>query len=103
MQQNQLRLEEDFLTSQRFNVVDNILFRKVENEAVLLHIPTGMYYSLNETSISFWEALCDRQPLAPVIEKIRAEYEVDYSQVLDDLKTFLQDLSEYGLISQSSD
>jgi hypothetical protein len=103
MQQNQIQLEEDFLNSQCFNVVDNILFRKVENEAVLLHIPTGMYYSLNETSISFWEALCDRQPLAPTIEKITAEYEVDYSQVLDDLKTFLQDLSEYGLISRSSD
>jgi hypothetical protein len=103
MQQNQLQLEEDFPTSQRFNVVDNILFRKVENEAVLLHIPTGMYYSLNETSISFWEALCDRQPFAPVIEKITAEYEVEYSQVLNDLKTFLQELSEYGLICRSSD
>ncbi len=103
MQRNQLQFEEDFLTSQRFNVADNILCRQVENEAVLLHIPTGMYYSLNETSLSFWEALCDRQPLAPVIEKITAEYEVEYSQVLNDLKTFLQDLSEYGLISRSSD
>ncbi len=103
MQLNQLQFEEDFLTSPCFSIVDNILFRKVENEAVLLHIPTGMYYSLNETSLSFWEALCDRQPLGPVIEKIIAEYEVEYSQVLNDLKTFLQDLSEYGLISRSSD
>jgi hypothetical protein len=32
-----------------------------------------------------------------------AEYEVESSQFLSDLKTFLQDLSEYGLISRSSD
>ncbi|HAA27130.1 MAG TPA: hypothetical protein DCE56_04905, partial [Cyanobacteria bacterium UBA8553] len=38
MQQNQLLLETDFLNSQPFKVADDILFRKVENEAVLLHI-----------------------------------------------------------------
>jgi hypothetical protein len=50
----------------------------------------------------FWEALRTQQPLGPVIEKITAEYDVEYSQVLDDLQAFLQDLSNYGLISQSS-
>jgi len=103
MPQNQLQVEEDFLNSQSFNVAEDILFRQVENEAVLLHIPAGMYYSLNETSIMFWEALRTQQPFAPVIEEITAEYEVEYSQVLDDLVAFLQDLLNYGLISRSSD
>lgn len=103
MQQNQLLLEADFINSQRFKVADDILFRKVENEAVLLHIATGMYYSLNETSILFWEALCTQQPLGCAIEKITAEYEVEDSQVLSDLRAFLQNLLNYGLISQSSD
>lgn len=103
MQQKQLLLEADFLNSQCFKVADDILFRKVENEAVLLHIPAGMYYSLNETSILFWEALCTQQPLGSVIEKITAEYEVEHSQVLSDLQAFLQNLLNYGLISHSSD
>ncbi len=103
MTQDQLQLEKDFLSSQSFKVADDILFRQVENEAVLLHISAGMYYSLNETSIIFWEALRDRQPLSSVLEKITAEYEVEYSQVLGDLKRFLEDLSSYGLISRSSD
>jgi len=103
MPQNQLQVEEDFLNTQSFNVAEDILFRQVENEAVLLHIPAGMYYSLNETSIMFWEALRTKQPFGPVIEEITAEYEVQYSQVLDDLVAFLQDLLNYGLISRSSD
>ncbi len=102
MQQNQLLLETDFLNSQPFKVADDILFRKVENEAVLLHIDTGMYYSLNETSILFWEALCTQQPLGCVIDKITAEYEVEYAQVFSDLQAFLQNLLNYGLISQAS-
>jgi hypothetical protein len=103
MPQNQLQVEEDFLNTQSFNVAEDILFRQVENEAVLLHIPAGMYYSLNETSIMFWEALRTQQPFGSVIEEITAEYEVEYSQVLDDLVAFLQDLLNYGLISRSSD
>ncbi len=103
MQQNQIQSDESLLNIQKFKVADYILFRQVENEAVLLHISTGMYYGLSETSIIFWEALRDQQPLSSALEKITAEYEVEYSQVMDDLKTFLEDLSNYGLISQSSD
>ncbi|HEY9673837.1 MAG TPA: PqqD family protein [Waterburya sp.] len=103
MQQSQFQLKENFLTTQRFKVAEDILFRQVQNEAVLLHIPTGMYYALNETSIIAWDALCNQQSLSSTIEKIIAEYDVEYSQVLSDLQAFLQDLLEYGVISQSSD
>lgn len=99
MHQDKLHFEENLIDSKRFKIANDILFRQVENEAVLLHIPAGMYYSLNETSIMFWEALRDQQPFGPVIEKITAEYDVEESQVLSDLKTFLQDLFSYGLIS----
>ncbi len=103
MQQSQLQLKEDFLNTRPFKVAEDILFRQVQNEAVLLHIPTGMYYALNETSIIAWEALCSQQSLSSAIEKIIAEYDVEYSQVLSDLQSFLQDLLEYGVISQPSD
>lgn len=99
MHQDKLHFEENLIDSKRFKIANDILFRQVENEAVLLHIPAGMYYSLNETSIMFWEALRDQQPFDPVIEKITVEYDVEESQVLSDLKTFLQDLFSYGLIS----
>ncbi len=102
VQQNQLQLHEDVLNTQCFKVAEDILFRQVENEAVLLHIPTGMYYSLNETSIIAWEVLCSQQPLCRAIEKITAEYEVESSQILNDLQDLVQDLLKYGLISQSS-
>lgn len=85
-----------------FKVADDILYRQVEDEAVLLHIPTGMYYSLNEMGVRFWEAL-QQQPPAPVVEQIVAEYQVEYSQVHQDLLNFLKDLADYGVISWSSE
>jgi len=86
------------LEKQIFEVVNDTLFRTVENEAVLLHLHDGNYYSLNETSIYFWEALRDRQPLAPVIDRMIAEYETTREEVVQDLRIFLQELLDYKLI-----
>lgn len=94
--------DENFLDNQNFQVADDILCRRVENEAILLHIPAGIYYSLSETSLPFWEALQNQQPLLPVVEQIIRDYEVDKYQVMQDLRIFLENLSNYGLICVSS-
>ena len=84
-----------------FNVLGDLLVRQIENEAILLHIPTGAYYNLSETSLSFWEALQNQQPLQPVVNQIIDEYEVESSRVIEDLQTFLEDLLEFGMIRES--
>lgn len=87
------------LSRKQYQVAEDILFRQVENEGILLHISSGTYYSLSETSILFWRALSDSQPLTPVVEQITNEYEVDRDRVLEDLTSFLEDLSNCGIIS----
>ena len=101
--QNNLTTNEGLLTNQIFKVVDDVFCSYVENEAVLLHVSSGMYYSLSETSLPFWEALQKQQPFEPVVENITNEYSVDRTQVLSDLQVFLEELSSYGLICKISD
>ena len=96
---HKLTIDKNFLDNQNFQVTEDILCRQVENEAILLHIQAGIYYSLSETSLPFWEALQNQQPLLPVVEQITREYEVDKCRVIQDLRVFLETLSEYGLIS----
>jgi Coenzyme PQQ synthesis protein D (PqqD) len=96
--QNSLTTTEDFLTTQVFKVVDDVFCSYVENEAILLHVASGMYYSLSETSLPFWEALQKQQPFEPVVENLTDEYSVDRDRVLGDLQVFLEELSSYGLI-----
>ncbi|MBW4418212.1 MAG: PqqD family protein [Myxacorys californica WJT36-NPBG1] len=100
-QPTQLKIDEVFLNHQRFQIHDDVLYRQVEHEAILLHIPNGAYYSLNETSITFWEALQAQQPLAVAVDQILAEYDIERSQVLQDLQIFLQDLMAFGLIAEA--
>ncbi|AFZ34580.1 hypothetical protein Sta7437_1000 [Stanieria cyanosphaera PCC 7437] len=85
----------------KYQVAEDILFRQVENEGILLHIPSGTYYSLSETSIMFWQALLDAKPLTPVVDQIINEYEVERDRVVADLQSFLQDLSDCNIISSS--
>jgi Coenzyme PQQ synthesis protein D (PqqD) len=101
MQESLAKTEDVQLEEQTFEIVDDTLFRTVENEAVLLHLNDGNYYSLNETSIHFWEALRDRQPLVPVVDRIIAEYETTREEVIKDLRIFLQELLDYKLIHMS--
>ncbi len=92
----------NYLNQQKFKLSDDVLYSQVDKEAILLHIPGGKYYSLSETSLPFWEALQNQQPLEVAVSKIISEYEVEREQVLKDLQIFLQDLSKYGLISDDS-
>jgi hypothetical protein len=87
--------------NQRFKAVEDVWFRRVENEEILMHISSGTYYSLSETSVLFWEALSQQQTLEPIVDKIINEYDVDRSQVINDLEAFIEDLSNYGLITPS--
>ena len=63
-----------------------------------MHVSSGTYYSLSETSILFWQALSNSKSLIPVVELITNEYEVKRDRVLEDLQSFLQDLSRSGII-----
>jgi hypothetical protein len=99
MQQNLAQSQEHPLEHQRFQIVDDTLFRPVENEAVLLYLPDGSYYSLSETSIIFWEALRDGKPLESAIEQTLQKYDVERDTILQDLRLFLKDLLSYGLIT----
>jgi hypothetical protein len=93
----------DPFAEKQYKVSENILFRQVENEGILLQVSSGTYYSLSETSILFWQALSESQPLILAVEQITNEYEVDRDRVLEDLTNFLQDLSNCGIISGITD
>jgi Coenzyme PQQ synthesis protein D (PqqD) len=99
--QPQLILDDAILSTVVFQATEEVLFRQIEEEAVLLHITNGNYYSLNETSLPFWEALKNQQPLATAIDRITASYAVERDQVLADLQTFLTHLLSYNLITQT--
>ncbi len=96
------QLGDTWLTEKQFVVRDDVLFRKVGKEGIVLHLTDGVYYSLSETSILFWEALSEGYPLEVAVNKITSEYDIELEKVIQELQIFLKSLLEYNLIKSSS-
>jgi hypothetical protein len=49
-------------------------------EAVLLHLTTYQYFSLNTTGLRIWQLLAEPLPLAAVAGRLTEEYELSLEQ-----------------------
>jgi len=55
---------------------DVIIAELEDNEAVLLHLGTKMYFTLNKTALRIWQMLGDGLANGEITEKIQEEFDV---------------------------
>ncbi len=67
-------------------------------EAVLLHLGTQQYFSLNPTGLYIWRRLEEQLSLAAVSERLAAEYEVDDEKARQSALNLAQALLEERLV-----
>jgi hypothetical protein len=79
----------------------NATFQSVAGEAILIHLRTGVYYSLNEVGTVFWEALDGTRTLRDCAERIAQEYDAPVEQVEADLIEIAGDLAREGLAEEA--
>lgn len=84
---------------QRYQRNENFVFRRIEDETILVPIKDnvgdmGTIYSLNEIGALIWEHLDDGRNLADIKDKIVAEYEIAAREVEADLLEFVTDLAQ---------
>lgn len=76
----------------------NATYQSVGEEAIIINLVSGSYYSLNDTGTMFWELLDGRRSIADCARLIAAEYEVEAEVVEDDLLELAVDFKQEGLI-----
>jgi hypothetical protein len=64
---------------------DNAAFEVVADEAILIRLDTGTYFSLNKVGTEFWEMLDGERSVGDHAAVIAAKYEVDTQLVMGDL------------------
>lgn len=55
---------------------DVVVTELEDNEAVLLHLGTKMYYTLNETGIRIWKLLSEGHSISEASKAIHDEYDI---------------------------
>ena len=67
-------------------------------EAVLLHLDTKKYYSLNQTGLCIWQLLSKGQTPAEVIGQIQTEFDVTPEKARESVINLMNELSSEKLI-----
>ena len=84
--------------SSRVSVAQDVLFRIVGEEAVLLNLKTELYLGLDVVGTRMWNVLVEASSIQAAYDALLQEYEVDPEQLRKDLNEFLDKLLEQGLI-----
>jgi hypothetical protein len=63
----------------------NATFQIVAEEAILIHLNTGTYFSLNKVGTEFWNMLDGAQTIGQHAATLAKKYNVDAARVTGDL------------------
>jgi hypothetical protein len=85
--------------NQRYQRNENFVFRRIEDETILVPIKDnvgdmGSIYRFNEIGALIWEHLDGEQDLSAIKDRIMAEYEAPSRVVEADIGEFMTDLIE---------
>ncbi len=78
---------------------ENTSWRIVDGEAVVIHLETTHYYSLNPTGTFIWNLIADK-PLAEsaIVASVAEHYDQTPEQVAGDVENLLSELLQEKLI-----
>ncbi|MFH2057846.1 MAG: PqqD family protein [Pseudomonadota bacterium] len=81
-----------------FQSVDEVTWRDIKGELVVLELASGEYYSFNEIGRLSWISLTQGKSVKVIIDEIVNEYDVTHDQAKEDLDGFITGLLENNLI-----
>ncbi|HOW26980.1 MAG TPA: PqqD family protein [Elusimicrobiota bacterium] len=76
----------------------NVAWRKVEDEVVILDLETSVYYSLNSTASRIWELLGEGMAEDDIVEKVSDEYNQSEKVVKKDMTGLIQKMKKEKLL-----
>jgi hypothetical protein len=83
-------------------VSDDVLFRALDAEAVLLNLKSGVYFGLNPVGTRAWQLLAEHRTLNRVCDVMIDEYEVERDVLARDLLELGRQLQDAGLAMVST-
>ncbi len=81
----------------------SLVFTRLDDtEAVLLHLDTKRYYTLNETGTRIWELLQQGRCAQEIAQTLQGGYAVTDEEAMPVLLAFVDELQQEGLVQSSA-
>ena len=84
--------------STRVSVPDNVLFRQLEDESVILHLNKEVYYGLDDVGTRMWTVLAESETIQAAFDILADEYDIDPKSLENDLTGLVEKLVDKGLL-----
>jgi hypothetical protein len=82
----------------RLRPSERAVMRGLDDEAVVLDLRSGQYFSLNATGRRVWELVAAGCDVAAVVDALAGEFDAPRSALADDVGALLAELVEVGLL-----
>jgi len=92
-------LREAVTLQQKVGVPNGVLVQSVGEGAVLLDVPHGLYFGLDETGYQFWSAVISSATVEEAFLRLRDDYEVGDEELKCDLLALVNELVANGLLT----
>ena len=79
--------------------VEDVVYRELNGEIVLVHLGNDHIYALNETGARFWQLLADGRDRAAICAQMLEEFAVDPAELDREIDALLAELQSAGLVS----
>lgn len=76
----------------------DVVFRRLDEEAVLLDLKSGKYFGLNEVGARIWQLVAESRPLDDILDTLHQEYATDRGVLARDLLEVARELCSRGLL-----
>jgi len=79
-------------------VSDNVVFRELDGEAVILNLVSGIYFGLDRVGTRMWQLVEQHGQLDAVLQRLRDEYDAPAQTLEQDLVRLISQLVDKGLL-----
>jgi hypothetical protein len=80
---------------------EGVMASQVGDEAILLDLGSGIYYSLNAAGAPIWTALVGGRCQTEIVDALVADFDVTPAVAARDVESFIARLVELGLVRPS--
>ena len=78
--------------------LEDVSWREIEGEIVMLHLHEGTYISLNRTASALWVALVEGSSRQQLVDTLVNRFEVDGEVATRDIDAFVDELRARRLV-----
>ena len=87
------------MLDQIVRVPDDVVFRDLQGEAVILNLASSSYFGLDTVGTRIWQLCETHGSLRAVWEALQQEFDVPADALRSDLLAFIDDLLANGLLA----